>query len=137
MYVVVRPGVNDVQLKKCPRCELNYIAITEKYCNVCRKELKGEYDAEDSQSLCIECGENPALTGQELCADCLREKRRQEKLEKLQTTVAASELTLDSVDQLDEIDVPNDTDIPTEELQEIDKEFGDSEFGIGTDASDN
>jgi len=136
MHAVVRPGVSKVQLKKCPRCELNYIAINEKYCNVCRKELKGEYDA-DEQPICIECGENPALSGQELCADCLREKRRQEKLEKLQTTVAASELTLDSVDQLDEIDVPSDTDIPTEELQEIDKEFGDTAFAIETDGSDN
>ena len=28
--------------KKCPRCELNYILDTEKYCKVCMRELRGE-----------------------------------------------------------------------------------------------
>ena len=28
-------------LRKCPRCELNYIKDDEKYCNVCRREMKG------------------------------------------------------------------------------------------------
>ncbi len=127
MYVV-RPGVNDVQLKKCPRCELNYIAVTEKYCNVCRKELKGEDDSEELQGLCIECGENPAVAGQMLCADCLHERRRQEKLENLQSAMSAAELSLESVDDLDEIEVPDNADISTEELQEIDKEFDTPDF---------
>lgn len=28
-------------LRKCPRCELNYIKDDEKYCNVYRREMKG------------------------------------------------------------------------------------------------
>jgi hypothetical protein len=112
-------------LRKCPRCELNYIKDDEKYCNVCRREMKGEADdSEDMQNICIECGENPALNGQELCAYCLSERRRREKMETLmeQPTPIAMDMT-----QLDEIDVPLSTDIPTEDLQEIHKEFGDGE----------
>ena len=43
-------------LRKCPRCELNYIRDDEKYCNVCKREMKGEPDVEDGVVLCIECG---------------------------------------------------------------------------------
>ena len=35
-------------LRKCPRCELNYIKDDEKYCNVCRREMKAI-----SQALCV------------------------------------------------------------------------------------
>lgn len=109
-------------LRKCPRCELNYIRDDEKVCSVCRRQMKGETDDnEDMQNICIECGENPAIAGQELCAYCLSERRRREKMENLmeQPTPIAMDMT-----QLDEIDVPLATDIPSEDLQEIHKEFG-------------
>jgi hypothetical protein len=63
-----------------------------------------------------------------LCADCLHERRRQEKLENLQSAMSAAELSLESVDDLDEIEVPDNADISTEELQEIDKEFDTPDF---------
>ena len=45
-------------LRKCPRCELNYIKDDEKYCNVCRREMKGgDSEPEDSIVMCSECGE--------------------------------------------------------------------------------
>lgn len=53
-------------LRKCPRCELNYIRDDEKYCNVCKREMKGEPDVEDGVVLCIECGENPVVKGSDL-----------------------------------------------------------------------
>ncbi len=112
-------------LHKCPRCELNYIRDDEKYCNVCRRQMKGESDdAEEMQNLCLECGENPAVAGQELCGYCLSERRRREKMETLmdQPTQIAMDMT-----QLDEIDVPLSSDIPSEDLQEIHKEFGDDD----------
>lgn len=112
-------------LHKCPRCELNYIRDDEKYCNVCRRQMKGESDdAEEMQNLCLECGENPAVAGQELCGYCLSERRRREKMEKLmdQPTQIAMDMT-----QLDEIDVPLSSDIPSEDLQEMHKEFGDDD----------
>lgn len=74
-------------LRKCPKCELNYIREGEEYCNVCLRAMKnGRIQSEpaveeEEETLCSECGEAPAVRGLELCADCLREKKRQAELE--------------------------------------------------------
>lgn len=74
-------------LRKCPKCELNYIREGEQYCNVCLRAMKNgriqEEPAaeEEEETLCSECGEAPAVHGSDLCADCLREKKRQAELE--------------------------------------------------------
>ena len=118
-------------LKKCPRCELNYIRDDEKYCNVCKRYMKGEHDAEDGVSICIECGENPAVKGSELCAICLREARRQEKLEKVKGGLAdVDSLDIDEVAMSDiEVPLPGDAEeIPESELEVIDKELGDDDL---------
>ncbi len=47
-------------LKKCPRCELNYIREGEKYCDICKRYMKGEADADSVAATCVECGERPA-----------------------------------------------------------------------------
>lgn len=72
-------------LRKCPRCELNYIRDDEQLCNVCKRHMKGEAETDDVVTICTECGENPAVRGSELCAMCLREARRQENLERGRT----------------------------------------------------
>lgn len=115
-------------LRKCPRCELNYIRDDEKYCNVCKRYMKGEHDVEDGVAICIECGENPSVKGSELCAPCLREARRQEKLEKIKNGIAdVDSLDIDEVGIADvEVPLPGDAEeIPESELEEIDKELGD------------
>lgn len=123
-------------LHKCPRCELNYIRDDEKVCNVCRRDMKGVPDA-DEQALCIECGENPVVNGRDLCAYCLRELRRREKLDKLmEHAQEPDELTEIDVDELDEIDVPVTGDIPSEELQEIHREFGDEDDELNSGGDD-
>ncbi|HOF93942.1 MAG TPA: hypothetical protein PKX46_04905 [Clostridia bacterium] len=110
-------------LRKCPRCELNYIREDEKFCNVCRREITGETDeAEETQNLCQECGENLAAPGQELCTYCLNERRRRQKLQSLIAHPPKIEVDMT---QLDEIDVPLPNDIPSDDLQDIHKEFGD------------
>lgn len=114
-------------LRKCPRCELNYIRDDEKYCNVCRREMKGgSNDADDGLTMCSECGENPAVKGSDLCAICLREARRQEKqADSVSDTINDPEdLVLGEV-ALDEMEVPMpvDGEIPESELNEIDKEL--------------
>ena len=73
-------------LRKCPKCELNYIREGEQYCNVCLRAMKNgriqaEPAAEEEETLCSECGEAPAVHGSDLCADGLREKKRQAELE--------------------------------------------------------
>ena len=115
-------------LRKCPRCELNYIRDDEQFCSVCRRSMKGETESEDAAVMCTECGENPAVRGSELCAICLREARRQESLEKLADSrkkdEVVDELSDVEMDEL-EVEVPIDSDIPEMELKEIDKELGD------------
>ena len=112
-------------LRKCPRCELNYIRDDEQVCNVCKRHMKGEVEADELVTVCSECGENPAVRGSELCAICLREVRRQENLEKLVDDMA--EDAVDDMDDIHELDMPLDdeeSDIPEMELEEIDKELG-------------
>ncbi len=114
-------------LRKCPRCELNYIKDDEKYCNVCRREMKGgSSEPDDSIVMCSECGENPAVKGSDLCAICLREARRQgmQSSTEEETMPDADELVLGGV-ALDEMEVPmpSEGEIPESELNEIDKEL--------------
>lgn len=125
-------------LRKCPRCELNYIRDEEKYCNVCKREMKGEADVEDGVALCTECGENPVVKGSDLCAICLREARRQEKLSNRSEDMhERGDLSLTAV-ALDEIEVPlpADGDIPESELDEIDKELGEDDDEDASDDDD-
>ena len=74
-------------LRKCPKCELNYIRDGEEYCNVCMREMKrviskAKQDEDEEEVLiCTECGEALAVHGSDLCADCLREQKRQAELE--------------------------------------------------------
>ena len=113
-------------LKKCPRCELNYVREGEKYCDVCKRYRKGEPEAEEAVPLCSECGERPAIRGNDLCAICLREARRQNNLSKLpQDDELPTSMDLDEVD-MDDMEVPlgGDDEIPERELEEIDRELG-------------
>ena len=114
-------------LRKCPRCELNYIKDDEKYCNVCRREMKGgSSEPDDSIVMCSECGENPAVKGSDLCAICLREARRQgmQSSPEEESIPDTDELVLGGV-ALDEMEVPmpSEGEIPESELNEIDKEL--------------
>lgn len=118
-------------LKKCPRCELNYIREGEKYCEVCKREMKGEGESEEAIQICVECGENSVVKGSELCAICLREARRQEKLAEVaeeirtpdQINMPISTVALDEI----EVPLPANGEIPESELDEIDKELGDDD----------
>jgi len=74
-------------LKKCPKCELNYIRGDAEYCDVCLREVRRETSKAkqaapvEEEILCSECGEAPAVAGYDLCAECLREQKRQKELE--------------------------------------------------------
>ena len=74
--------------KKCPRCELNYIRDDQQLCDVCSRKRKAS-DDDNEVLMCIECGENPAMKGKELCAACYKESLRQERLGKQHKTIAA------------------------------------------------
>ena len=81
-------------LRKCPKCELNYLRGTETICRVCAAELDKKRRAEpdpDEIIMCSECGERPALRGKDLCEECLREQKRQADLELHADKVRADE----------------------------------------------
>ncbi len=102
-----------MSLIKCPRCELNYMNDTDKMCSVCRREVRGESESFDMIEMCSECGENPVVPGQELCAYCLKELARRTD-ESTDDTVepTAANIEIDSVSSMDEIelDIPEDMD---------------------------
>lgn len=116
---------------KCPRCELNYMLDTEKYCSVCSREMKGEQKDEPFE-MCPVCGENPVLPGKEVCLFCLKEmgKAAPDKqapvVEEDDDEVAPDESALEMEDtsNMDEItlDLSAD-DIPQTEYGEISREL--------------
>ncbi len=72
--------MKKVSYIKCPRCELNYIKSTDRYCPVCMAELKlaGEvfehFEDEDELDLCPICGQNFISPDQKCCEECAKGK---------------------------------------------------------------
>lgn len=62
-------------LRKCPRCELNYILDDGDLCTVCREEVRGSRSRDDAVVMCSVCGEEPALPGEDVCKHCLADLR--------------------------------------------------------------
>ena len=73
-----------VQYIKCPRCELNYILKKDKFCDVCKSEMKAgilkENDMEELEfleegmELCPICKINYVNAGEHMCATCQEEQ---------------------------------------------------------------
>ena len=57
---------------KCPRCEMNYIQEDEKFCKVCKREMKGEKTREEVE-ICTVCNEHPVMPGKDVCLMCYKE----------------------------------------------------------------
>jgi hypothetical protein len=98
-------------LRKCPKCELNYIREDEDCCDVCKRAMKralarirpvAEETDEDEVLVCSECGEAPVVRGGELCLSCLKEKKRQVELENASVMTAHDDF--DDEDLLDDGD---------------------------------
>ena len=116
-----------MKLSKCPRCELNYITETEKYCKVCLREIKGDAPKEEIE-LCSVCNETPALPGRDACVFCLKEMNNgsvhSDDNQDAEETVDASTIGgMDSVSTMDEIIPEIDEDIPSQEFGEIESEL--------------
>lgn len=108
-------------LTKCPRCELNYILDGGTLCTVCRREVRGEQTEDEVVEMCSECGENPAVSGSEYCAQCLKEISRRNSTTSEDETISVDEATLgiDSVSTMDEIVI--------DDVHAEDAPFGDDE----------
>ena len=110
---------------KCPRCELNYITESERYCKVCMREMKGD-SVQDEVELCSVCNEAPALPGRDVCLFCLKEMNGQNNNEEqsdMEGAVDANAIRgMEDVSAMDEI--PEiDSDIPAGEYSEMQNEL--------------
>ena len=67
---------------RCPRCELNYILKKDKFCKVCKTEMKalGTLGAEENLDLelCPICKANYINSDEDICAQCAKEKELEE-----------------------------------------------------------
>lgn len=127
-----------MQYIKCPRCELNYILKKDKFCDVCKSEMKAgilkesdmdELELEEGLELCPICKVNYINVGENMCASCMEENG---------DTVKDDEpdwrgfVDKSDDEELDLLPVEEDEEID-EELEgafakDLDDEFGDEEF---------
>ena len=123
-----------MKLIKCPRCELNYMYDNEKMCSVCRRDVRGEPEPDDMIELCSECGENPVIPGQEVCAFCLKEMQRRSEENPNDDGVSdpsSRDLDMGGVSSMEEIEV--DVDDDGERFDEDDDMFEDEDEGEDED----
>ncbi|MBR3098602.1 MAG: hypothetical protein IKH18_03375 [Clostridia bacterium] len=115
-----------MKLRKCPRCDLNYIREEEKYCKVCLREMKGEKNTDEIE-LCSICNEAPALPGKDVCLFCLKEmnKSNSDALDNEETeNVDASNIgDMDDVSNMDEIIPEDEENISSTEYGEMENEL--------------
>lgn len=78
--------MKKIEYIKCPRCELNYIQKKDKFCEVCKQEMKAgaideyELDAlEEGIEICPVCKVNYLNEGESICAYCQEEKQAFDK----------------------------------------------------------
>lgn len=126
-----------VQYIKCPRCELNYILKKDKFCDVCKSEMKAgilkendmeelEY-LEEGMELCPICKVNYVNPGERMCTTCQEEQ--------------VGDVKDDEPDWRGFVDKADDTDdeeldlLPVEEDSEIDEEL-EGAFAEDLDDSD-
>lgn len=113
-----------MKIIKCPRCDINYIKEEEGFCKVCNRDMKG-YAQEELPEMCIECGENIVMPGEDYCIFCFNQKNTV-VLPKVKDELDEEEDN--DEDSLGEIDDVSD-DIVEESFEELnEEEFEDDEF---------
>jgi len=106
---------------KCPRCDLNYITASERYCKVCMREMKGD-GAQDEIEMCSVCSENPALPGRDICLFCLKEMGGQ-------AAAANRDSGNDSEEHVDPRSITSMDDVSSmDEIPEVDSDLPAGEF---------
>ena len=110
-----------MSLRKCPRCELNYILDDSPVCTVCYRDMKGDETRETMLEFCSACNENPSLPGKELCLFCQKEIENAAKAAEEGEEAYENPIDL-GASEMEEIEVDT-QDIPNSELGEIDREL--------------
>lgn len=68
-----------LKYKKCPRCQLNYIAEDWNICSVCQNEIDGKksiFDEESDVLLCPCCHKHELGLDEVVCVHCQRKRYR-------------------------------------------------------------
>ncbi len=111
-----------MRFAKCPRCELNYITPSERFCKVCMRDMKGN-GAQDEIEMCSMCNENPALPGRDICLFCLKELDEQNAAAGNETAAEGEEQVdprsitgMEDVSSMDEIPEASNDDLPAGEF---------------------
>ena len=94
-------------LRKCPKCELNYLKPGETICHVCAAAMKRRTPVAVEEAevvMCSNCGEAPAVKGHDLCEECLREQKREAELELMADKLRADEADMPIEEDIDEED---------------------------------
>lgn len=130
--------MKKVEYIKCPRCELNYIQKKDKFCEVCKQEMKAgaidEYELDELEEgfeLCPICKVNYLNDGETICAYCQEEKQAFDKDD-------SQDDWRSYVDKSGESSEDDDMDLLPVENEEIDEEL-DSAFSqdLDDDFADN
>ena len=114
-------------MKKCPRCELNYIADDEKLCKVCIREIKGG-QKQDEIEPCSICNAAPALPGKDICLGCYKELHNHQSPDRKHNSSVDEEIELSSASTMDEI-IPN---VHDDEMDAADFEDEDADLSLET-----
>ena len=62
---------------KCPRCELNYITQSMKYCTLCAKEIEeGLQEWQDEPIICPFCYKNTMQPDDLMCSQCKAKRNK-------------------------------------------------------------
>ncbi len=136
---------------RCPRCELNYILKKDKFCNVCKMEMKalGTLGAEENTDLeiCPICKTNYIGPDEEMCASCARERELDEEENEKEdnslwsnfTPLAENDSAYDDKDDDDELDTLeglDDTGIASDEDEEDETLDDEDEEALDDDDDD-
>lgn len=121
-------------IKKCEKCDLNYVKEGQKYCKVCQKALEGKKTSETKVELCPSCGERIVAKGYELCKVCLAdmldtvEKLEDENGDTLDQDITPADMEMSSINISEEEDneiIPDDI---KNEIEEDDYEVVDDDL---------
>ena len=124
---------------RCPRCELNYILKKDKFCNVCKMEMKalGSQGAEENLDLelCHVCKTNYISPDEDMCVACRREKELEDEEGKENDSIWNTYTSVD--DDTDEYDGKDEDElVPLSGLDDTGiEEDDDLELGLGDDNS--
>ncbi len=131
--------------KKCPRCELNWIAIEEELCEVCKAELGKESkislleeddEMEFEERICPICKVNYLEEGEDMCASCRQEqadKEREKDDDEGWKEYVDDDLVADEDEELSLNQLQEDEE---EEFADIDEEHSPDDFDDDFDSVD-